>query len=67
MSLDARSAVGASFSERFPTVFRLCHESGIDPRDELIPVAPAAHFHMGGIATDLEGRSSLPGLWAVGR
>ena len=53
-------------SERFPTVFRLCHESGIDPRDELIPVAPAAHFHMGGIATDLEGRSSLPGLWAVG-
>ncbi|MEK7252831.1 MAG: L-aspartate oxidase [Actinomycetota bacterium] len=66
VSLDARSAVGASFSERFPTVFRLCHESGIDPRDELIPVAPAAHFHMGGIATDLEGRSSLPGLWAVG-
>ncbi len=66
VSLDARTAVGASFPARFPTVFRLCRQSGIDPRDELIPVAPAAHFHMGGITTDLDGRSSLPGLWAVG-
>ena len=64
--LDARTAVGDSFPERFPTVFRLCRESGIDPRVELIPVAPAAHFHMGGVAVGLDGRSSLPGLWAVG-
>ena len=64
--LDATTAVGAAFPDRFPTVFRLCLEDGIDPRMGPIPVAPAAHYHMGGIATDLHGRSSLPGLWAVG-
>jgi len=63
--LDA-TAVGASFPERFPTVFELCREEGIDPRRERVPVAPAAHYHMGGVAADLDGRSSLPGLWAVG-
>jgi len=63
--LDA-TAVGASFPERFPTVFALCREEGIDPRREPVPVAPAAHYHMGGVAADLDGRSSLPGLWAVG-
>jgi len=40
--------------------------AGIDPRTQLIPIAPAVHYHMGGIMTDDEGRSSLPGLWAVG-
>ena len=40
--------------------------AGIDPSVTPIPVAPAAHYHMGGIATDMHGRSSLPGLWAVG-
>lgn len=64
--LDATGAVGDSFPERFPTVFGLCMEDGIDPRVEPMPAAPAAHYHMGGIATDLSGRSSLPGLWAVG-
>ena len=63
--LDATS-VGASFPERFPTVFELCMEEGIDPRREPVPVAPAAHYHMGGVAADLDGRSSLPGLWVVG-
>ena len=43
-----------------------CAEPGIDPERELIPVAPAAHYMMGGISTDLYGRSSLPGLYAVG-
>ncbi|MBU1865210.1 MAG: L-aspartate oxidase [Actinobacteria bacterium] len=64
--LDATTAVGAAFPTRFPTVFGLCMEDGIDPRKEPMPAAPAAHYHMGGIATDLGGRSSLPGLWAVG-
>lgn len=64
--LDATTAVGAGFPERFPTVFRLCMEDGIDPRVDPVPAAPAAHYHMGGIATDLSGRASLPGLWAVG-
>ncbi len=63
--LDA-TPVGGSFPDRFPTVFELCMEDGIDPRREPVPVAPAAHYHMGGVAADLDGRSSLPGLWAVG-
>ena len=66
MFLDATTAVGAAFPERFPTVFDLCLEDGIDPRVQPVPVAPAAHYHMGGVATDLDGRASLPGLWAVG-
>lgn len=64
--LDATEAVGDSFPERFPTVFRLCQADGIDPRVDPMPAAPAAHYHMGGISTDLSGKSSLPGLWAVG-
>jgi L-aspartate oxidase len=64
--LDAREAVGEDFPQRFPTVFRLCRAHGIDPRRELMPVSPAAHFHMGGIATDAFGRASLAGLWACG-
>lgn len=64
--LDAADAVGRWFPDRFPTVFGLCMNDGIDPRAEPMPVAPAAHYHMGGIVTDLRGRTSLPGLWAVG-
>ena len=51
---------------RFPSVFAALREAGYDPRAEPIPVAPASHYVMGGIAADLEGRSSLPGLFAVG-
>lgn len=64
--LDTREAVGNSFPDRFPTVYNLCREHGLDPRVEPIPVAPAAHYHMGGIAVDEAGRTSLPGLWAAG-
>ncbi|MEZ5915383.1 MAG: L-aspartate oxidase [Parvularculaceae bacterium] len=64
--LDARSAIGARFPEKFPTVFAACERNGVDPRKSLMPVAPAAHYHMGGVMTDLEGKSSLEGLSAVG-
>jgi L-aspartate oxidase len=50
----------------FPNVVSALRRAGIDPERELIPVAPAAHYMMGGIATDLDGRATLPGLFAVG-
>jgi len=52
--------------ERFPNVFATLREAGLDPTGEPVPVAPAAHYTMAGVATDLDGRSSLPGLFAVG-
>jgi L-aspartate oxidase len=64
--LDCRQAIGAEFPHHFPTVYAACMAAGIDPVRDLIPVAPAAHYHMGGIASDVLGRSSLPGLWVVG-
>jgi L-aspartate oxidase len=64
--LDARAAPGADFPRRFPGVYALCREHGIDPVREPIPVTPAAHYHMGGVEVDEEGRTSLPGLWAAG-
>jgi L-aspartate oxidase len=51
---------------RFPNVFASLAEAGLDPRSEPVPVAPAAHYTMGGVAVDLDGRSSLTGLYAVG-
>ncbi|MEX1037292.1 MAG: FAD-binding protein, partial [Acidimicrobiia bacterium] len=54
------------FSERFPTVFAHAHSVGLDPTTDRLPVSPAAHYYMGGIDTDLNGRTSVPGLWAVG-
>lgn len=64
--LDARKAVGAKFPEHFPTVFAACMQAGLDPRVSPIPVAPAAHYHMGGIVVDVWGKTTLEGLWAVG-
>ena len=64
--LDAREALGAHFAEKFPTVHASCMAAGIDPAKQPIPVAPAAHYHMGGIAVDARGRTSLRGLWAGG-
>lgn len=64
--LDCRTALGDRFAEAYPTVYAHCRRAGIDPVRELIPVAPAEHYHMGGIATDDRGRTSLAGLWAVG-
>jgi len=64
--LDARLALGARFAGRFPTVHASCIAAGIDPATQIIPIAPAAHYHMGGIAVDARGRSSIDGLWAGG-
>jgi L-aspartate oxidase len=51
---------------RFPNVFAALRDAGFEPASEPIPVSPASHYVMGGIATDLDGRSTLPGLFAVG-
>ena len=64
--LDAREAVGAEFPTRFPTVYQLCKAAGLDPVKEPIPVAPAVHYHMGGVLTDVDGKTTLSGLWACG-
>lgn len=64
--LDARVALGGRFAEKFPTVHASCLAGGIDPAKAPIPIAPAAHYHMGGILVDAHGRSSIDGLWAAG-
>nr|WP_321462866.1 L-aspartate oxidase [uncultured Cohaesibacter sp.] len=64
--LDCREAIGASFPEEFPTVYGYAQEAGIDPVTEPLPIAPAAHYHMGGVLTDAQGRTTLDGLWAAG-
>ncbi|MEM8626761.1 MAG: FAD-binding protein, partial [Pseudomonadota bacterium] len=64
--LDARTAIGDAFPTAFPTVYAGCIDAGIDPVTELVPMAPGAHYHMGGLLTDLRGRTTVPRLWAVG-
>ena len=62
--LDARSLF--NFADRFPTVNAHAHSVGLDPEQDLLPVSPAAHYYMGGVDTDTNGRTSIEGLWAVG-
>jgi L-aspartate oxidase len=62
--LDATSIDG--FVARFPTIAHACHEVGLDPTRDWLPVAPAAHYLSGGVCTDLDGAATLPGLWACG-
>ena len=64
--LDCRTAVGEHFPDHFPTVFDACQSASIDPREEMIPIAPAAHYHMGGIVADFQGYSTLNGLSVCG-
>jgi L-aspartate oxidase len=64
--LDTRKVLGKDILNRFPTVSKYCQDAGIDPVADMIPVTPAAHFHMGGVKVDERGRSSLPGLWVCG-
>lgn len=63
--LDCRP-LGPSLVDHFPAVIAACGKAGIDPTREPIPVAPAAHYHMGGVLTDAQGRSTVDGLWACG-
>jgi L-aspartate oxidase len=64
--LDATGVGRAVLDRDFPTVVRLCRARGIDPAAEPIPVAPGAHYACGGIRAGLDGRTSVPGLYAVG-
>jgi L-aspartate oxidase len=64
--LDARPALGAGFAKHFPGITARCRAAGIDPVSQPIPVRPAVHYHMGGVAVDAEGRSTIEGLWACG-
>ena len=64
--LDARAALGDQFDTHFPAIAHSCRAAGIDPACMPIPIHPAAHYHMGGIATDADGRTTLPGLYACG-
>jgi L-aspartate oxidase len=70
LARSGESAVGLDVRfvdlERFPNIAAVLNEIGLDPTRDLLPVAPAAHYTMGGVASDLDGRSSLPGLYAVG-
>ena len=64
--LDARTAIGEAFPHEFPAVFAACMRAGLDPRISPIPVMAACHYHMGGIAADADGRTTVAGLYAVG-
>lgn len=64
--LDARMFGARMWEERFPTILASCRAHGIDPVTELIPVSPASHYVSGGVRTDLDGRASIPGLYACG-
>jgi L-aspartate oxidase len=64
--LDATGIAPDVFARRFPTVSAACALAGVDPSVAPIPVAPAAHYQCGGVLTDLDGRTTVPGLFAVG-
>jgi L-aspartate oxidase len=64
--LDCRHIDPAHMEKEFPTVVQGCRAHGIDPIHDLIPVAPAAHYFIGGVQTDLDGRASIPRLYAIG-
>lgn len=64
--LDCRGDLGNRMINDFPTVYQLCRNSGINPREDKIPISPAAHYHMGGILTDENGKTNIEGLYACG-
>jgi L-aspartate oxidase len=66
VSLDARALGAQRLESEFPQVIRTCLAAGYDPRRDVFPVAPAMHYHMGGVAVDARGRTSIERLWACG-
>jgi L-aspartate oxidase len=64
--LDARGIGAKRLAREFPTTLDICRKSGVEPAKELIPIAPGAHYACGGVSADLEGNTSLAGLYAVG-
>ncbi|MBW8799961.1 MAG: L-aspartate oxidase [Streptomyces sp.] len=66
MYLDARHFGADMWEHRFPTILAACRANGIDPVTEPIPIAPAAHYASGGVRTDAQGRTTVPGLYACG-
>lgn len=66
VSLDCTGLKSVDLAARFPAIFAYCSQAGIDMRRDPIPVSPAAHYLMGGVRTDIHGRTTLPGLYACG-
>jgi L-aspartate oxidase len=64
--IDCKPIDDEVMEREFPTVLEACRANGIDPLHELIPVSPAAHYFIGGVQTDLDGRASIPRLYAIG-
>lgn len=64
--LDARFSVGADFPKRFPLITAVCTSAGLDPVTDALPVAPASHYHMGGVSINDMGHSTLSNLWVCG-
>jgi len=64
--LDATDSIGSQIEFEFPTVYKIALNAGFDPVTEPLPVTPAAHYTMGGVQADINGRTSVEGLWAVG-
>jgi L-aspartate oxidase len=64
--LDARHLGREFLDARFPTIVSYCRAAGLEPSEQRIPVAPAAHYASGGVRTDLRGRTTVPGLYACG-
>lgn len=65
-ALDTREAIGEHILTEFPAVSSACSAGDIDPVNDVIPVVPAAHYHMGGVSSDAHGQSSIKGLWVAG-